>query len=183
MAGWTSVDREWIEWDGSIRVKNTLKADHINVYGKNTGANVDRYFSVFENSLEVLYFGNYFGYTGIVNPNDGGSILFGVATDALAIQAYFLITDDDLLIDGATLQLGSSTSNPQIKLFCNTLGLYGATPVVQYADDTSASSVSAGGSGLTWTFVDDYVMGTVGTTSYNVPQLIDALKLIGIIAM
>lgn len=66
------------------------------INGTNTAANVDTYLRVFEDGTEKFYVGNYFGNTGIVNPDLFGTIFFGVADSAGTIEGFVLcanITD------------------------------------------------------------------------------------------
>lgn len=148
----------------------------------NGAANVDKAIQLKESGTTNLYLGNYYGYHGIVNPVDNGTLFFGIATDALAIQAYFLMIDDDLIIDAATLQLGSSLTNPSTRIYCSALGFYGTAPATQWNQSGTIGALTTGGSGNKLDWDDDVVDGNLGGTEYSIQDIVAALKLIGILA-
>ena len=147
----------------------------LTINADDSGGTIDRHLSFKKEGTENLYYGEYLGYNGFVNPIDNGSLFFGIATDAFAIQAYMLIADDDILIDGATIQISSGLAN---------VGFYGATPVAQHTN-TSQQDVSNKGAGTTVFYADFMSAGSlnVGTTEYSFDDVVDALKNIGIMAV
>lgn len=86
-------------WTGTNNFTNELR-----VTGTDTGATADKWLRIFKSSTESAYFGDYLGFTGIINPQvNSGSIFFGVANDtATDLDAFILVGSTQAVIGGVT---------------------------------------------------------------------------------
>jgi hypothetical protein len=140
------------------------------IHGFNSASAVDRYFSIYEDGAEVIYYGNYYGFTGFINPNPAGSIFFGIADDFLNIQSYINFLGANIGILGYALDVNTTL-----------LGFFGATATGQMTMSvTNGGGGSGGGNAVT---DKDEFTGGLGTTGYSINDLIYMAKSLGFMAL
>lgn len=67
---------------------------------------INRYFQIKQDGVEICYFGNAAGNTGIINPNvNGGTILFGLVNDSLTDIDAFVYCQATVLDIGAPVNI------------------------------------------------------------------------------
>lgn len=155
----------------------TVTATHIDVYGTNTGANVDRYQSWYQGGIEEMYYGNYFGFTGLVQPNLTGALFFGIGNDSLTINAYLLLSGTTVnLVCNTTMAITAGTS---LTLTSTSLGFYGTLATDQYQPNGASGWISVGGNAV---MDGDQFDGDQGGSKYTIGDMVACLKLVGLLA-